>query len=34
MLVHLQDYGCVRVNEDVIEPTFLGSLASFYYVRY
>jgi hypothetical protein len=32
----LHDYGCVIYNkaENTVQPTFLGYLASFYYVRY
>ena len=30
----LEDSGCIKINEDNVEPMMLGSIASQYYLRY
>jgi len=30
----LEDSGCLKVNEDSVEPTMLGTIASQYYLCY
>ncbi|CAB4301474.1 unnamed protein product [Prunus armeniaca] len=30
----LEDSGCIKMNEDNVEPTMLGSIASQYYLSY
>ncbi|CAB4297287.1 unnamed protein product [Prunus armeniaca] len=30
----LEDSGCIKMNEDNVEPTMLGSIASRYYLSY
>lgn len=30
----LEDSGCIKMNEDKVEPMMLGSIASHYYLSY
>lgn len=30
----LEDSGCMKINEDNVEPVMLGSVASQYYLKY
>lgn len=30
----LEDSGCIKINEDSVEPMMLGSIASQYYLSY
>ncbi|KAL8547142.1 hypothetical protein ACS0TY_006743 [Phlomoides rotata] len=30
----LEDSGCIKIDEDMVEPTMLGSIASQYYLKY
>lgn len=30
----LEDSGCIKMNEDTVEPMMLGSIASQYYLSY
>lgn len=30
----LEDSGCIKINEDSVEPTMLGSVASQYYLKH
>ena len=30
----LEDGGCIKIEEDRVEPTMLGSIASQYYLKY